>query len=106
MNNVYKFVTWDVPELETLSSTHVFKCMEKLNNGEKLTREEKDNFFAEGGFIRSRGWAFDFRPHMNLYLVKDKIYGWREIYGFDKTSIRATYGCPSHILRIVEIPKD
>ena len=44
MNNVYKFVSWDVPELDTLKNCDTYKIMEKLNNGKSLSREEKDHF--------------------------------------------------------------
>lgn len=106
MNHVYKFVKWDIPELDTLSNTNVYKCMEKLNGGEQLSREEKDSLRLDKGCISLMGYVFNFYEFCKLYLVKDKEYGWQEVYGFDKTSIRATYaGRQSDILRIVEIPK-
>lgn len=36
-----KFVQWDVPELVTLQNSRVYKLRELLNNGGRLTREEK-----------------------------------------------------------------
>lgn len=37
-----KFVKWDVPELTTLQDSRVYKLRERLNNGGKLNREEKN----------------------------------------------------------------
>lgn len=36
-----KFVQWDVPELEKLKDSKVYKLRERLDNGDKLSREEK-----------------------------------------------------------------
>ena len=43
MNKVIatKFVSYDVPDLQTLEHSKVFRLREKLNNGENLNREEK-----------------------------------------------------------------
>lgn len=37
-----KFVTWEVLTLEALKGSKVYGLRTKLNNGEKLSREEKD----------------------------------------------------------------
>ena len=37
-----KFVAWEVPSLENLQGSKVYGLRTKLNNGEKLSREEKD----------------------------------------------------------------
>ena len=37
-----KFVQWDVPELDGLKDSKVYRLRERLNNGDKLTREEKN----------------------------------------------------------------
>lgn len=103
MKNVRKFVTWDVPPLETLRDTNVYKIMEKLNNGEKLTRDEKNSICSQNGIVQRSGWEFNFAPYMKNYLVKLKYYGWEEYNAFDKTVIRTTIYKPSHIIKIVEI---
>ena len=36
-----KFVQWDVPELEKLKDSKVYKLRERLDNGDKLSREEE-----------------------------------------------------------------
>ena len=37
-----KFVQWDVPELEKLKDSKVYKLRERLDNGGKLSRSEKN----------------------------------------------------------------
>ena len=37
-----KFVKWDIPELEILQDSKVYKLRVHLNNGGKLNREEKN----------------------------------------------------------------
>jgi len=62
-----KFVKWDVPELTTLQDSRVYKLRERLNNGDKLNREEKNwitrnvresIYFRRG--IALCGYHFDF----------------------------------------------
>lgn len=36
-----KSVQWDVPELEKLKDSKVYKLRERLDNGDKLSREER-----------------------------------------------------------------
>lgn len=109
MENVYKFVNWDVPPLEKLSSSLVYQLMLKLNNGGTLTRAEKNaDIFRElphpetyrTGVYKLNGYAFNFAPYMKRFLVKYKYYGWVEIVAFDKTSIRHNSATPSYILEI------
>ena len=98
MKNVYKFVNWEIPPLEELADTFAYKIMEKLNNNEKLTREEKNDLccrfndlccgFVCNGLVRIQGWCFNFRPYLKYFVAKDKYGDWREYYAFDKTSLR------------------
>ncbi len=37
-----KFVQWDVPELEKLKGCRVYQLREQLDNGDKLSREDKN----------------------------------------------------------------
>ncbi len=102
-----KFVQWDISPLETLKDSRVYQLRERLNNGERMNRKEK-NWLAQN--IRSNcyfrcavplmGWRFDFSDVLNKYLVNQ--YGqWSEYFAPDKTSLRATiYG---RIEQIVEI---
>lgn len=106
MNNTiaYKFVSWDIRPLEELKSTLPYRAKVKLLNGEKLTRTEKDmlvsSVFYSFGIIKIGGWAFDFRPYLKTYLVK-QYDRWGEYKAFDKTSLRTIlYG---KIQRIIEI---
>ena len=59
--------------------------------GGELTRAEKDmlvsSVFYSFGVIKMSGWAFDFKPYLKKYLVKQ--YGsWQEYRAFDKTSLK------------------
>lgn len=103
MDNVSKFVSHDVPALETLTNARAYILLEKLNNGAALTREEKNHIPAEGA-VKVMGYRFNFAPFCKRFLVRYKYCGWREELAIDKTNVRAR--CPnSHdILEIVEIP--
>ena len=112
MKNVYKFVGGEIKPLEEYKNARPYILLEKLNNGEKLSREEKqDSIFSElwhaetyqKGIYRLDGWAFDFCPYMKRFTIRDKYHGWREVRAFDKTAIRQNACTPSHILEIVEI---
>lgn len=91
-----KFVRWDVPELATLKDSKVYKLRERLNNGGKLTREEKNwltrnvwdcNIYFKRGIALS-GYYFDFSDILKRYFVKqyDHI---QEYYAIDKTALRS-----------------
>jgi len=42
MNSIAgKFVSWEVPELESLHFSKAYQLRSKLNNGEQLSRDEK-----------------------------------------------------------------
>lgn len=98
MNNVAiatKFVKWDVPTLETLKSSKVYMLREKLDAGDKLTREEKDwitekvnhNAYFKSA-IPLHGYRFDFADTLRTYLVKQ--YGqYQEYRAVDRTGLRA-----------------
>lgn len=114
MENVYKFVSWEVPDLQELKDTVAYKMLEKLNRGEKLTRKEKRcGIFYElshpetyrTGRYKLKCYIFDFSPFMKSFLVKEKYSGWHEVLAFDRTSIRENAMVPSDILRIIDLPE-
>lgn len=82
----YKFVSWDVRPLETLSESRTYKLWEKLENGEKLTRDEKNA--AYGLTHDLLGWRFHYSG-LKRFIFKKRHYGWIECYAYDKTSVRA-----------------
>ena len=95
----FKFVKWDVPELTTLKDCKVYRLRECLNNGGKLTRDDKNWLteqvrgccrFQKG--IALMGYYFDFSDVLKRYFVKQ--YGHiAEYYAIDKTALRSTlYG--------------
>ena len=91
----YKFVNWDVPELDTLKNSKAYQLRERLNQGARLTREEKNwltekvntnSYFRRG--IPLMGYCFDFADVLKRFLVMQ--YDVPKIcYGVDKTSIRS-----------------
>ena len=104
-----KFVAWEVPSLENLQDCKVYGLRSKLNNGEKLSREEKDwltrNVNSNSYFnsaVPLQGWKFDFSDILRTYIVKQ--YGhWAEYKATDKTALRSfLYG---RIDSIVELNK-
>ena len=105
--NAWKFNPEVTSKLEDFKGAKVYEIRLKLDNGENLTREEK-NWLAENlatnGYSRTAiplmGWMFSFIDVVKCYWVKQ--YGMiHEQYAMDKTSIRATtYG---RIDKIVEV---
>ena len=102
-----KFVAWEVPSLENLQGSRVYGLRTKLNNGEKLSREEKDwltrNVNSNTYFKRTvplMGYRFDFSDILKRYFIKQ--YGHiAEYYAVDKTALR-TFLC-GRIDEIIEI---
>ncbi|MDO5615554.1 MAG: molybdenum ABC transporter ATP-binding protein [Cruoricaptor ignavus] len=107
MEIAIKFVNWEVPPLELLKSSVVYKLRLKVINGEKLTREEK-NWIAENVNTNSyfnnavplRGYRFDFSQILNTYVVQ-QYNRWQEYNAPDKTSLRAMlYGKIQKIIKV------
>ena len=80
-----KFVQWEVPALETLRNSRAYKLRESLNNGGKLSREDKNwitrsvkesVYFKRG--IALNGYHFDFSHGFIC-----------EYYAIDKTALRS-----------------
>lgn len=102
-----KFVSHEVPELETLKTSKVYQIREKLNKGEKLSRAEK-NWIAEAVnrnafFNRAvplMGYRFGFDDILKTYVVK-QYDSWQEYSAPDKTSLRSIiYGRIDQIAEI------
>ena len=94
-----KFVQWDVPELEKLKDSKVYKLRARLDNGDKLSREEKNWLtrnvkecchFKRGSALM--GYRFDFSDVLKRYFVKQHGHI-AEYYAIDKTALRSVlYG--------------
>ena len=77
-----KFVAWEVPSLENLQGSKVYGLRTKLNNGEKLSREEKDwltrnvnsNTYFKSA-VPLQGWMFDFSDILRTYIVSSMDIG-------------------------------
>jgi hypothetical protein len=92
----YKFVKHEVPALETLKDSFPARMRKKLDDGQSLAREEKNqlyrqlfgNTFSKTG-IPLRGWMFPFRDVLKRFYV-EYTYGHIQVtYSIDKTAIRA-----------------
>lgn len=64
----FKFVNWDIPELESLKGCKVYNLRIKVLNNEKLTREEKNWITNE---INHNSY---FRTAISLHLYYFSIY--------------------------------
>ena len=94
-----KFVQWDVPELEKLKGCRVYQLREQLDNGDKLSREDKNWItrnvkecihFKRG--IALMGYFFDFSDVLKRYFVKQHGHI-TEYCAIDKTALRSVlYG--------------
>jgi hypothetical protein len=107
---IYKFVKHEIPPLENLKNTFAYQLHEKLERGEKLTRDDKDfafrqihtNIYSKAG-IALHGWMFNYQEWLNEYWVEFDYGGnlvYERYFAFDKTSIRSEL---SNISRIVEV---
>lgn len=86
----YKFVKWDVPALETLKNTREYILASKLESGQELTRDEKNDLTRlakQYGHIRLGGWLFPLYG-LKTYYVKQYDHV-REYRATDKTALRA-----------------
>jgi hypothetical protein len=92
---VLKFVKEPAP-LESLFRSRVVEIRRKINEGIKLSREEK-NYITEccikdnhSYSISLMGWKFSFSDILKKYLVNDKYNtrNWSEYYAVDVTSLR------------------
>lgn len=102
-----KFVSHDVPQLETLKFSKVYLLREKLNKGDMLNRAEK-NWLAEAVnrnvyFKRAvplMGYRFGFEDILKTYVVK-QYDRWAEYNAPDRTSLRSIiYGTIDQIAEI------
>ena len=104
-----KFVKWNIPALETLRNSKVYEIRLKLDNNERLSREEKEwitkqvyqnSYFNNG--IPLGGWLFDFSDVLKNYIINQ--YGrWTEYKAVDKMALRKIL-C-GRIDKIVEVPE-
>ena len=94
--NPFKFNSNATSTIESIKGSIAYKLREKLNNGGKLTREEK-NWVTEkcnsNAYFKDSvpvlGWRIPFSDVLHPFLVK-QYNEWcgHEIYAIDKTAIR------------------
>ena len=95
MDIASKFVEWEVPALASLKECKAYILRERLNNGEKLNRTDK-NWLTEAvnhnvyfkQSVPVLGWRFCFADALRNYWVKQ--YGQiAEYWATDKTALRS-----------------
>ncbi len=106
---IWKFNKQSDATMEVISNSKAYLLREKIDKGDKLTRDEK-NWITEQvngscyTFGRTSipilGWAIDFSDILKRYVCKQ--YGnWFEISGTDKTAVREhIYGRIDKIMEI------
>ena len=94
MKGVYKFNPSANATLESLQNSRPYILREKINNGEKLTADDK-RYIAKSCMecaffdtsIALMGWCFDFSDVLSRFLINS--YGsWSRVYAFNKTQVR------------------
>lgn len=97
----YNFVNREIDPVEKQSGTLHFVIKQKLLDGKKLTRYEKDVLVERmkgENYIKYLGWFFSYRDYMTQYIVKQHG-SWHEYWAFDKTSLKKILiGRPDQIL--------
>ena len=99
---------------ERVSSTPptcvMFELYNKLEEGKKLTQEEKEkiinNFYGVfgqhyGAIYKQGGWQANFSPFLKRILVNVRHYGWKEYRSFNKTILRKVLGAYNCIEMVV-----
>jgi hypothetical protein len=95
--------------LDSIINSNAYAYFQKLANGQKLSRLDKDTLFhniqansGKGNYMLM-GMIIPFKQFMKLYLVKYNYENtWHEIYAFDKTCIRNSFYTNSCVSSIME----
>ena len=93
------------------SNGRIMKYYNKLKQGSKLTREEKNILFhiLQGNSGKHNymlmGCVIPFKQFLKRYFVKYNYGSIEEIWSFDKTCIRNSFYTNSCISEIIEITK-
>lgn len=96
----YKFVSWDVPPVESCFSSRIPAALLEYDKGNK--QPLKDLHIATSEPVcKISGWAFPYDEYMRRYWVKTKCYGIIEMYALNKTDIRKEL--KSNAIEIVEV---
>lgn len=89
-----RFTKWEPAPIDNIKSSTAWIIRNKVNKGEKLTREEKNyiagQLFSNGYFRKSipvLGWEISFADVVKRYWVKE-FNNISEHYAPDKTSLR------------------
>lgn len=95
ITHTWKFVDHDIGPLVDLRDSFPYRMRLKVDKGEKLTQEEKDELFhdmqrnsrAKYG-IPLGGWLFSFSDYCRTYYVEFRYGGIEKVWSPNKTAIR------------------
>lgn len=96
----YKFVSWDVPPVESVMNGKIPAALQAWENGDRKPLKEL-HIATESPVYKCMGWVFPFAEYMRRFWVKTKYYGIVEMYALNKTDIRKEL--KSDIIEIVEV---
>lgn len=115
MEKYFRKFTELAAEFDEIKSSKAYQLRQKICNGEKLTREEKnwltekmnDCCYMQDGCIPVLGWFIDFTDIAKRYLIQFENAPriWHEKYAVDKTSLRLRYKHWYPIKTILEYEK-
>lgn len=96
----YKFVSWDVPPVESVLSNKIPAALAAWDQGNKEPLKAL-HIATQDPVYKCSGWAFPYAEYMRRFWVKTKYYGIIELYALNKTDIRREL--KSNVLKIVEV---
>jgi len=101
----YKFVSWDVADLEKVKTGKIPVAMQEWDNGNKKPLKElysNGQIDVQNPVYKCGGWCFSLKEYCRRYWVKTRYYGIIECYSPNKTGIYANLG-RYQVLQIVEV---
>lgn len=96
----YKFVSWDIPEFETILNNKLPRALLEYEKGN--TQPLQDWHIAtQTPIYKCSGWAIPYSEYLKKFWIKTKYNGIIEMYALNKTDIRKEL--KSDIIKIVEV---
>lgn len=96
----YKFVSWDVPEFETVLNNKLPQALLEYDKGN--TQPLKDLHIAtRTALYKCLGWAIPYGDYLKKFWVKTKYNGIVEMYAMNRMDIRKEL--KSNVIKIMEV---
>ena len=96
----YKFVKWDVPNVENVLKNPIPLALAEYDKGNKKPFKNM-NLATTDPYYKCAGWCFPLWPYLKKYWVKTKDYGILEYFAINKTAIRNEL--KSQVIKIIEV---